>query len=61
VSDREKPLPHPVQVDIVTMIAGDHGHAGEPALGSFCRYDEGKPGAAAEVEGGNCHVLRLTA
>src|SRR5271165_311691 len=42
--------PERVQVDAVAMVGGDHGEAGEPALGRLGLQDAWKAGSAADVE-----------
>ena len=45
-----EPLAQAVQVDIMPMVARDHGHAGQATLGRLGALDHGKPSPARKVE-----------
>src|SRR5207245_1688120 len=45
-----EPLAHPVEVDVVAVIARRHGDAGEPAFGGFAGEHQRQSPAAGEVE-----------
>lgn len=51
------PLPQRIQVDLVSIVRGEHGHAGEPALSRLRLQNDWKSSPSCKVQKGASHPI----